>query len=273
MRSLFLFLFLVTTSVHGAANPLFKVLPENESLMTFGEAKFDLLSSKSIKALIWNIKKSQMKAWKDEFLDMGKGMDLFLVQEAHQNPSFNEATTTLKGQWNFGISFLYRRYGDSATGSLVGGNTRALESFVLHSPDREPITATPKSITFARYSLSQNKGDLLVVSVHGINFETNGAFRRQMDEAFEEMAKHKGPILFAGDFNAWNNSRTNYLKSQVEKLGMKEVPYQNRTYRKKFNGYYLDYAFFRGMEVRSADVLKDSKGSDHVPMVVEFSVP
>jgi endonuclease/exonuclease/phosphatase (EEP) superfamily protein YafD len=144
---------------------------------------------------------------------------------------------------------------------------------VRHSPDREPVTITPKATTFSKFDLEGHEADLLVVSVHGINFETNNAFRRQMDQIERELRKHRGPIFLAGDFNTWNRERTDHLLTVAQRLGLAEAPYVNGDDRMSFNGWPLDHVFIRGLAVRSATVDGAALGSDHKPIFVEFEVP
>lgn len=252
----------------------FKVLPESQSLSTRGVGIQRELEPASIKALIWNIKKSEMSSWKSEFTQYGKGANLFLIQEAFENETFESTLSTFNGaQWDMGISFLYRRYGDAATGTMVGSMAIPLEVQVRHSVDREPVTGTPKAVTFAKYDLAGKDEDLLVVSVHAINFETTGAFKRQMDQIEAEVSRHQGPLLVAGDFNTWSKSRNTYLCKMVKRLGLRESEYINGDARMSFKGLFLDHVYTKGIEVKSAEVVSTSTGSDHKPFVVEMSIP
>ncbi len=256
----------------GVGSFWFKVLPEKESLLTKGSSTERELKSK-ISALIWNIKKAELKNWKKEFLKFGNGKDLFLVQEAYETDVFHSTINIFNGfEWNLGASFFYKKYANAATGTLVGSQVEASEVLVKHSPDYEPIVGTPKSSTFAKYPISGKNVELLVVSVHGINFETTGAFRRQMNQIEKEITKHPGPVLLAGDFNTWNDSRTTFLNSLCVKLGLTEAPYKNGDSRMSFGGYYLDHVFTRGAVVNSAEVVADSIGSDHKPFLLELTI-
>jgi endonuclease/exonuclease/phosphatase (EEP) superfamily protein YafD len=143
---------------------------------------------------------------------------------------------------------------------------------VRHSVDLEPVILTPKAITFAKYPIAQRRDELLVISVHAINFETTGAFRRQMDQIEEEIRKHEGPILLAGDFNTWNGARTMYLSRLAQRHRLVDSDYINGKSRLSFNGWFLDHLFTRGAEVKKADVIANSVGSDHRPFLVEFSI-
>lgn len=275
---LFIFLFLTALKTHaeedkGVGSIWFKILPENESLFVKGTSSQRLLNPK-ISALVWNIKKAELKNWKKEFTEFGKGKDLFLIQEAYEKDQFISTLNSFEGfSWQLGASFLYKKYGDAATGTMVASKTLPTEVFVKHSPDFEPVVGTPKSSTFAKYPILGKENELLVVSVHGINFETNGAFRRHMIQIKEEVEKHIGPVLIAGDFNTWNSSRTNFLKLLTHRLGLVEAPYKNGDDRMSFGGHFLDHVYTRGILVTKAEVVVDSNGSDHKPFLLDLSIP
>lgn len=257
----------------GPAKYWFKVLPEEQSLRSFGSAYSRELKAESLRALIWNIKKSSMLAWHGEFRKFSSGRDLILVQEGYANPYFKTILATFFNyRWDMGVSFLYRRDNNTATGTLIGSTAEATETMVLHSPDNEPVVETPKALTVAKYPVKGKADELLVISVHGINFQTTTAFKRHMDRAFDVIKDHVGPILFGGDFNTWNNSRTNYLYRLCKKYNLHMVKFKNGHHRLKFNGYFLDHTFVRGIEIKEALVIGDSKGSDHKPLLIEMDI-
>lgn len=263
---------LCSFSAFGLDNILFEVLPEKESMLRFGKGRRSELNPYSIQALIWNIKKGSMDKFSEEFIRYSKNKELFLLQEVYRSDDFNSLIEQMRKSWNFGISFLYKRENNTPTGTMVGGSHKASYSYVKHSLDQEPITDTPKSTTFARYPLRGSRAELMVASVHGINFETTGAFKRQMDQIYEELTQVNGPIVLAGDFNTWNKSRTSYLFEVAAKLGLSEVQLKHGHYRKKFNGYPLDHVFVRGVQVKAAEVIRGSEGSDHPPMTLDFRI-
>lgn len=277
---LFALTLFVTFQVHaqvegdkGPAKWWFKVLPEEESLETIGAAKNKELRATSLKALVWNIKKSGMAKWQSEFKKFSENRDLILVQEAYANDFFRTVLATYFGyRWDVGISFLYRKDNNTPTGTMIGSTVAASYVDVMHSPDEEPVLETPKSLTLAKYPVKGKTEELLVISIHGINFQTTAAFKRHIDRAFESISEHTGPILFAGDFNTWNNPRTNYLYRMCKKHDLKAVKFKNGHHRLMFNGYYLDHSFVRGLEVTHAEVIGESEGSDHKPLLLEMNV-
>ncbi len=272
----------ITFSVSAAAAPqdkllgrFFRKIPVSEALSTFGVARDRELKSDSINVLVWNIKKTQMSPWKTEFSEYSKGKDLFLIQEAYDNDRFLDTIKSYEGhRWDMGKSFTYTRHQNHATGTMVGSTAEPEEVIVTHTTDHEPITNTPKSLTYAKYGLEGTDKSLLVISVHAINFREFGPFKRNMLQAKAEIDKHDGPVLFAGDFNTHHKFRTNYLMGLMRDLKFTTIKFVNGHQRMRFKvtGSILDHGFVRGLTVKSAEVLGKAMGSDHKPMVLELAL-
>lgn len=253
----------------------YKLINETEALITTGEARERELNPRSIKTLIWNIKKAKMYHWPEEFKKLGEGQDLFLVQEAMENVFFYSTIHSMPGiRWDFGASFLYRIYGDAATGNMIGSVAEPNYVRVEHTEDYEPAVDTPKSTTYAKYDIADHTSDLLVISVHGINLTNFASFRRHMRQVRAEIEKHEGPVVLAGDFNTRTYARTQHLKKMIQELKFTPVEFKNSEHRMrfKFTPYYLDHGFVRNLKVKSAEVHRDFRGSDHLPMTMELEV-
>lgn len=252
----------------------YKVLAEADSLQSQGSAFYTHLDPQSIKVFVWNIKKAQEMPWQGEFESYANNQDLVLLQEAYGNELFNTTINNMSGyRWDMGIGFFYRMYGDLATGTMIGARVNPSYVRVRHSKDVEPFVETPKTMTFAKYPLAGEK-ELLVISVHGINLTSHNSFERQMAQAEEAITAHDGPVIFAGDFNTRTKDRTQHLFQIVKRLKLDEVKFKNAEYRMawKFTNNYLDHGFTRGLTVKYAEVLKDSRGSDHRPLALEVSL-
>lgn len=255
-------------SFHAEANRYFQRVPLSEAHITFGRTMGETMDPSSIKVLVWNIKKSSEVAWQSEFLKFGNKRDLFLLQEAYPNPIFNLTLASLgEYQWDMGISFRYVLYDLLPTGTVIGSKELREEFVVAHSPDWEPVTETPKAVTFSRYN------DLLVANIHGLNFTDHDAFVRQMKQIEDEVSKHDGRAIIAGDFNTRTKERIQYMYKMMKRLCMKEVSFRNGDKRTtaKFTKNILDYAFVRGLKVKDAEVIADSFGSDHKPLLMEVA--
>jgi endonuclease/exonuclease/phosphatase (EEP) superfamily protein YafD len=263
---------------HARVRPLghyYKIPAIENAHVIEGVAQNLFLDPKSINVFVWNIKKASMMTWSTEFQKYGQGKDLILVQEAYQNPVFEQ---TLKKfpemRWDMAISFYYTIYNNQGTGNMIGSKVAPSDVLVQHTVDLEPGVETPKSTTYAKYPVEGSSKDLLVISVHGINLTSYDSFVRHMDQIEEQMGKHEGPILFAGDFNTRTKARTFYLLSMAERLGFKTVQWKNGDARMKFKltSNYLDHGFVRGLSIKNAEVYPESTGSDHKPMSLELAL-
>lgn len=253
----------------------FKILPESESHTFSGSTRDHDFNRESIKVLVWNVKKTSMRPWQSEFLALGKDKDLFLIQEAYQNELFNSTLNTFENvRWDMGISFLYRRYNDTATGNMLGSRIEPSMVRVMHTPDYEPVVSTPKVTTAGKYAIEGSNRELLVISIHGINITSFATFKRHMDQAKAMIETHDGPILFAGDFNTRTKARMKHLMNLTKSLGLKTVDFKNGECRMKFKftPHYLDHSFVRGLTVKNSEVDCNARGSDHKPMLMELAV-
>lgn len=251
----------------------FRTIPISEAHDFRGTPRFQFLDEKKVNILVWNIQKLKQKAWSDEFASFAQDKDLILMQEAYENEDFISVTSSFNDfRWDFAKSFEYLLYG-VVTGNMVGANTQPKKVAVLHSPDNEPVLETPKATMATYYPLSQSeKRSLLVISIHGINFTTNQAFYRQLNQLFALIDNHEGPVVFAGDFNTHNKKRLNFLEKQARKRNLVNLEFKNSHLRKKFAGNILDHTFARDVEVLDSYVPSNSKGSDHPPMILTVRI-
>lgn len=258
----------------GLFSRFFQKIPEGEALETFGVARDRELNADSIKVLVWNIKKSQEKPWKAEWSEYARGKDIFLIQEAYDTPKFLDTIATYEGfRWDMGKSFKYRRYQNS-TGTMVGSRVEPSEVIVKHTQDHEPVTNTPKAMTFAKYPLDRLNQTLLVISIHAINFRELAPFKRNLQQAREVIEVHTGPVVFAGDFNTHLGDRMKYLRKMMSELRFTEVNFKDgdRRMRAPVTRNFLDHGFIRDLVVKEAEVYGDSRGSDHRPMVLDLAL-
>lgn len=231
---------------------------------------------KSIKVFVWNIKKTEMPNWKDEFNKFGRNQDLVLIQEAYKNELFNSTLNSFQDmRWDMAISFLYRRDNNTASGTMIGSKVEPSQIIVKQTVDFEPVVDTPKTMTIGKYPIEGLKDELMVISIHGINITSLATFKRHMLQAKEEILKHNGPVLFAGDFNSRTNARIRYMLKIINELKFTPIEFKNghRRMAWKFTNNYLDWGFVRGLTVKNAEVIVDSRGSDHKPMTFEVSIP
>lgn len=252
-----------------------ELVPLEQAHRFFGQADELALDPTSIKTLVWNIKKTQEAAWQREFLSYSENKHLVLLQEGIQNQRFTTTTEQVPGlRWDMAISFLLRKSNRAATGSMIGSTVLPVHTAVTQTSDFEPVVNTPKATIYAKYPLAGTAQELLVISIHGINLTSLSAFKRHMLQTRAEILRHDGPVLFAGDFNTRTRARTRYLMKLMSDLNLHPVTFKNGDRRMvwKFTRNYLDHTFVRGLKVQTAEVLADSRGSDHKPMVLELAL-
>lgn len=217
--------------------------------------------------LVWNIHKAEAgKDWQRDFHHLASQSDLTLIQEGYWIDSYKETIEQLSNQlWSFATSFIYNGY---ETGVAIGSASKPAKISWLRSPGREPLVNSPKMTILSEMPLDQSKDSLLVANIHGINFVTNGDFYDQLDEVVQVIKNHRGPLIFAGDFNTWNPMRMNYLKKLCEQLELKIAKFRDDPRQNP-----IDHVFYRGLELTRAEVLATIKSSDHLPLMVEFRLP
>lgn len=139
----------------------------------------------------------------------------------------------------------------------------------LHSDSRGPFLHTPKSNLINRTEIEG--AEVLLINTHGINFVGLQSYDIQLKEIAKHISNYQGPLIWAGDFNAWNGGRMKILNRYIKKLGMQEVSFANDKVIKRLRGNKLDHVFIRGLKASRAHALKTT-GSDHSLLVVELSL-
>lgn len=212
----------------------------------------------SVVVTVFNIQKSENSSWKDEaFKEIVEESDLVLIQESVDKfPAFKVENEAF-------IDSFYKSWGDFRYNTGLTSLTKVpfdeAQRFV--SPDTEPVAATPKVSSIEKYSVEGFEQKLLVANTHAINFTGLSAYRRQISAVAKELAKHEGPLLWAGDFNTWSSRRKEYLDKVMVELGLKEIKFNKRSE----NFLVLDRAYVRGLEVTNAEQLQVGI-SDHEPL-------
>lgn len=261
-------------AIPGPLSRYYERVPVEEAHHSLGYATEEALNPAKIKVLVWNIFRAKKALWDEEFQQLGEGKNLFLIQEFFQSPRFIETINSFSQvRWDLGLTYLYLQRNGAGTGNMVGSSTDPSMVLIKHSSCHEPFLRTPKAMAISKYPLSGRQEELLVISVHAINFTRNNCFKDHIQQAIDEISKHKGPVLLAGDFNTHHQARTSYLMKAISKVGLRPVKFIDGHMRMKFGKHFLDHSFVRGLEVKHARVYGETKGSDHKPMVLEVAVP
>lgn len=235
-----------------------------ESGQTFESSNF-LDENGIIELFVWNIFKQKRKsslALLDEYLAK---QTLILLQE-----SLSKSDLTLLIKKSHKIADHVPAYAIKGiySGVMTIAHVEPLQIFSFKI--KEPLIRIPKSALITYYRLSTN-AILLVVNIHSINFSLGTKkYNEQIKLIGAKIKEHQGPMIIAGDFNAWSRKRLYLLYSFTRKMNLKPV-YYGEDLRKHVFGMSLDFIFYRGLEVEQASNLK-TDASDHNPMLVKFRV-
>ena len=218
------------------------------------------LASSRFHLITWNVHKGQDTGWQEDLERLSKQADFVLLQEATQHQNLSTFSTAL-----FVSSFSFNE--------LLSG----VKTFTQTQPEwycgggvAEPIIQIPKVASVMNLPLEKGNS-LLLINVHLINFEWGiSAYQAQLEQLFSFVENHQGPIIMAGDFNAWNEDRLNFVNNLIQKYGLDSVAL-SQDERVRFLGYPLDYIFTRGVKVVSA-TSEVVTSSDHNPLLMEFEL-
>ena len=218
------------------------------------------LASSRFHLITWNVHKGQDTGWQEDLERLSKRADFVLLQEATQHQNLNTFSTAL-----FVSSFSFK---DLLSG--VKTFTKTQPEWYCGGGVAEPLIQIPKVASVMSFPLE--KGDsLLLINVHLINFEWGiSAYQTQLEQLFSFIENHQGPIIMAGDFNAWNETRLNLVNNLMQKYGLDSVTL-SQDERVRFLGYPLDYIFKRGVKVARA-TSEVVTSSDHNPLLMEFEL-
>ncbi len=214
----------------------------------------------------WNMNKFQRAGWQQELNAWAKRSDLLLLQEAMERPALHQLLQQSHFNW---LQLQAFRLEGEATGVVNAAPAAALYNCSLREP--EPVSRLPKSTLLTLYPLDGSSYPLLVVNVHGVNFELGmAAYRRQMTRLFHLAKRYPGPTVLAGDFAAWGNKRSHYLLKLAQQSGFDEViPVPDLRLRVLSEP--VDHIFYRKLNLQQSES-KSTHTSDHNPLWAEFSV-
>ena len=224
---------------------------------------------------MWNIQKAKSKHFLHEFqtIHSTSKYDFILLQEAvfdkkYSNPYLQMTPYSMSMVKNFKLPF-----SADHTGVATFSKFTPVESSCIKTKTKEPLVGTSKVSLFTQYKIAGMPGvNLLVVNVHAINFVSTAAYTREIKQIIEHLEKHRGPILLAGDFNTWSDSRCRKVAQVAREVGLSEVNIPRES-RKACFGMVLDHVFVRGLRVTAVDDLSDySEFSDHMPLGLTLQI-
>ena len=149
--------------------------------------------------------------------------------------------------------------------------TDSLPTKLLSFREIEPLIRVPKSALITIYPIRNSSQQLLVANIHAVNFSIGvKVYRQQIHILLNCIKEHHGPVILAGDFNAWSKQRLDLLFYLVSSIGLKPVNF-SVDIRKTFMGRPLDFVFYRGLQLDAAQIISTA-ASDHNPLYVSFKL-
>ena len=221
------------------------------------------LDPSNIAVLNWNIYKGRREDWAYDFQRYSRQQDIVMIQEAQ----LGTALTSLLDQQQYWTLNAAYKFGGGATGVLTASSVSP--AFVCGQRTTEPVIRTPKTSLISYYPLAGVSEYLLVANVHGINFTIGlDAYAAQIEQLYDIIKHHDGPVVLAGDFNTWNDQRLRIVQRMVSRLSLESLDYTNHNRTSVF-GNALDHVFYRGLEPIEHDTWQVTS-SDHNPTRVSF---
>ncbi len=221
----------------------------------------DALDPHAIRIVTWNIHKQDDAGWQRDLARFVDASDIVLLQEVVLDDELRAIVERAGLGWVMASSFFYG-------GHDIGVMTAARVAPLAKCTQRvgEPLIVVPKSAVVSWYRLEGQAQPLAIVNLHAINFSfTLGAYENQFAALAAALADHRGPLIFAGDFNSWNDARRDAIKAAASKLGLVETTLADDR-RSLFFGKQLDHILVRGLDVVDVAAIP-VRSSDHNPLV------
>ncbi|QDX29124.1 endonuclease/exonuclease/phosphatase family protein [Dickeya poaceiphila] len=218
-----------------------------------------------LRIMVWNIFKQQRTNWLSVLKHFGENTQLMLLQEAQSTPELIRFATT---HYLYADQVPAFALPPHPSGVMTLSSAQPMYCFPLR--EREPLIRLAKSALITVYSL-RNGRLLMAINIHAVNFSLGvEAYINQLETIGEQLKRHQGPVIMAGDFNAWSRPRVSALYRFVQRMGLDEVLFSDDQRRRTF-GRPLDFVFYRELDVTNSSVLV-TNASDHNPLLVEFDV-
>ena len=235
-----------------------------ESLKIMGSASKQVMGP-NIEILLWNVFKCRKKRWQEDFITLMHDKDLILLQEAILNSPYDiHFNQSFQHQWIMARSFKNLKT-KIETGVKTGSTVAAKKYYFSASKYSEPISKTKKMLLATLYPLNTLGQSVLVVNSHLINFVSFKKFKAHLDQVFQTLEHHNGPILLAGDFNTWNGKRLKYFHELTILFSLEEVQMVRRP-RLNHLFHHLDHIYCRGLKIVHVQVHTHIHSSDHYPI-------
>jgi len=213
----------------------------------------------------WNVHKETSAEEFDKYVNViGDKYEFLFFQEAHFQ---RDQALLLPGFTYHAAANL--AVGDKYYGVLSASKIKAQKVAAYLSKNKEAYIGPHKSLIVSAYDF-RDRERLLVLNVHAINFRENRAYLAEIERLIEILRIHNGPMLVVGDFNAWNQKRTNEVQKLMQRLQLVSVPFLQQDNIKSFMGNRLDFIMYRGVTLMDHTVDSHQTISDHNPLFARF---
>ena len=222
------------------------------------------LDPEKINFLTWNIYKGNGEGWQKDLEKFAKNHDLMAIQEATLDQEFTGLLESNDFNWVMNSAF---EMNGTTAGVMTVAHLNAFYSCGMKV--KEPIIRLPKSTLISYYDIEGSDEKLLVANIHGINFTLGtSVYHEQLEQLYDALKDHHGPMIVAGDFNSWSDDRMLEVNQLVKRLSLSQIEYpiNNKTH---VFGKAIDHVFYRQLEPVSNQVWQVTS-SDHNPVSVNF---
>jgi endonuclease/exonuclease/phosphatase (EEP) superfamily protein YafD len=229
------------------------------------------LDRRRLRLLVWNIHKQGDSGWERDLSGFAATSDVMLLQETVLQPPLRDILDNSGLRWVMASSFLL---GPDDNGVLTATRIAPIASCTQRAV--EPLIRIPKSAVISWLPIAETRTDsretLAIANVHSINFElAPDVYRSQLEALADALAGHRGPMIFAGDFNTWNDARDGVVAEIAARLGLTELNLRVDE-RAVFFGRHLDHIFIRGLQLIDVGAIPVTS-SDHNPLVATLRIP
>ena len=242
---------------------------DGDVIKTLGRASRAQLPAKKFKFLVWNLHKGTEESFKIEYIALGIDRDIIMNQEVFLDPNMTDVFRYFPQMLFTTATSFFSGKEKIRTGVANISKVQPDLTEFLRTETLEPVVNSPKVLLINSYPIRFSNKKLTVVNIHGINFVSNKSFRHELNRIYEKIKDIPSPLVFAGDFNTWNDERIALLSEYAKKLGLLEARFFPDN-RMSFNGHPLDHFLHTAdLKVTSARVDGFYSGSDHKPLQVE----
>lgn len=121
--------------------------------------------------------------------------------------------------------------------------------------------------------ISYNNKEISIYNTH-LEVDRDNVKIKQLDKIEQIIKEDNRPIILMGDFNLKNNNDIfNSFISDLEKLNIKRISLNEKTFKESSYSREIDHIFIsNNFKLISKEVIKDLDISDHYPVIVDIEL-